>query len=92
MQKTSPKGNPQMTQAETDNRFVYHRQFGDQPQRYEALRAKAKELAELANRCCPNSREKSHGFTQLEDAVMWFNASIARSEKEDTRSKQCKEQ
>lgn len=76
-----------MTKAELDNRFTYHRPIGDQPQRYEKLRAKAKELAELANDFCPESREKSHGFTQLEDAVMWFNAAIARNENEASSTK-----
>lgn len=67
--------------TDLNNRFTYHKPFGDQPQRYERLRAKAKELAQLADDFCPDSREKSHAMTQLEDAVMWFNAAIARNEK-----------
>ncbi len=69
-----------MTNEELNNRFTYHRPIGNQHVRYEQLRAKAKELAVLANDLCPESREKSHAFTQLEDAVMWFNAAIARNE------------
>jgi hypothetical protein len=59
-------------------RFTYHKPSGDQPDRYEKLRAKARELAELINELCPESREKSLAVTQLEQAVMWANASIAR--------------
>lgn len=73
-----------MTQNEINNRFIYHKPIGNQPQRYEGLRSMAKQLAELANAFCPESREKSHGMTQLEDAVMWFNASIARNENDST--------
>jgi hypothetical protein len=71
-----------MLTEELNNRFTYHKPIGNQPQRYELLRAKAKELATLVNSVCPESREKAHGFTQLEDAVMWFNAAIARNENE----------
>lgn len=62
-----------------ENNFTYHRPSGDQPERYERIRAKAKELAYLIDELCPDSREKSLAMTQLEDAVMWANASIARS-------------
>lgn len=60
-------------------RFTYHPPVDDQPARYEALRAKALELAELVNELCPDSREKSLAVTSLEQAVMWANASIARN-------------
>jgi len=73
-----------MTNQELESRFTYHRPIGNQPRRYEVLRAKAKELAALANTLCPESREKAHAFTQLEDAVMWFNAAIARNENESS--------
>jgi hypothetical protein len=65
-----------------NNNYVYHKPFGNQPERYEAIRAKAKELAELLTTLCPESRELSVARTNLEDAVMWANASIARNEKE----------
>lgn len=68
-----------MTQQEINNNYQYHSPEGDRQERYLAIRAKAKELAELANEICPPSRELSVGHTQLETAVMWFNASIARS-------------
>ncbi len=63
-----------------ENNFTYHRPSGDQPERYERIRTKAKELAYLMDELCPDSREKSLAMTQLEDATMWANASIARNE------------
>lgn len=60
--------------------YTYHAPKADQPQRYESIRAKAKELAELIEKSCPDSREKSLAHTNLEQTVMWANASIARNE------------
>lgn len=60
--------------------YTYHTPKADQPQRYEAIRAKARELAELIEKRCPDSREKSLAHTNLEQAVMWANAAIARNE------------
>lgn len=71
-----------MTKAQIENTFSYHRPFGSQPQRYEAIRTKARELAELLQESCPESREKSLAVTNLQQAVMWANASIAINEKE----------
>jgi len=69
-----------MTQADLDNRFRYHAPKAGQPEKYTAIRDKAKELAELINRLCPESREKSLAITSLEESSMWANASIARNE------------
>lgn len=63
-----------------DNVYTYHTPKGDQSERYESIRAKARELAELIEACCPDSREKSLANAKLEEAVMWANASIARNE------------
>jgi hypothetical protein len=65
---------------ELEKRFTYHSPKADQPPRYEAIRAKGKELAELINNSCPDSREKSVAFTKLDEVVMWANAAIARNE------------
>lgn len=64
--------------ATIENNFRYHPPMSGQPQKYEALRAKAKELAYLIDQVCPPSRERSLAETNLEQAVMWANASIAR--------------
>lgn len=61
-------------------RFTYHAPKKGQPEKYEALRAKALELAELMDELCPDSREKSLAITALEESNMWANASIARND------------
>ena len=59
--------------------YQYHAPKKDQPVKYEKIRDKAKELAILINTECPDSREKSIAFTNIETAIMWANASIARN-------------
>ncbi|MBD7984408.1 hypothetical protein H9649_07445 [Sporosarcina sp. Sa2YVA2] len=62
-----------------ENIFKYHSPKEGQPEKYTAIREKAKELAYLIDKECPDGREKSVAFTNLETAVMWANASIARN-------------
>lgn len=62
-----------------ENNFKYHAPKEGQPEKYNAIREKAKELAYLIDEVCPDSREKSVATTNLETAVMWANASIARN-------------
>lgn len=71
-----------MTQEQQviENNFTYHAPKNGQPEKYEALRAKGKELAYLIVEHCPSSRERSLAMTKLEEAIMWANASIARNE------------
>ena len=71
-----------MTNDQIDNIFTYHKPFGTQQDRYVAIREKAKELAFLLNDACPESREKSLAFTQLQSAIHWANSSIAINERE----------
>jgi len=61
-------------------RFTYHPPKGDQTQRYQALRDKAREFAALIEELTPSSREQSLALTNLEQSVMWANAAIARRE------------
>jgi hypothetical protein len=63
-----------------ENNFEYHEPKEGQQEKYNALRSKAKELVYLIDELCPNSREKTLAFTNLEQSVMWANASIARNE------------
>lgn len=63
-----------------ENNFRYHAPKEGQPAKYESLRAKAKELAYLIDELVPNSREQSLAMTNLEQAVFWANAGIARNE------------
>lgn len=69
-----------MDEKELEKRFVYHAPKGEQPEKYEKIRATAKEFAELLNSLCPDSREKSLAITELEMSVFWANAAIARNE------------
>lgn len=66
--------NPQI-----ENNFSYHAPKTGQPKIYEAIREKAKELAYLIDSQVPNSREKSLAMTNLEQAVFWANAGVARN-------------
>jgi hypothetical protein len=72
-----------MKPEEIQRRFTYHAPKNDQPAKYEAIRAKAKELASLVNDLCPDGRETSLAITKIEEAVMWANAGIARREDTD---------
>ena len=67
-----------------ENIFTYHAPKGTGPRgqqaRYEELRAYAKEMAMMILMDCPDSRERSLALTNLEQAVMWANAAIARNE------------
>ena len=67
---------------ELNKRFVYHKPFGDQSERYGHIRSFTLELATLLVDSCPESRELSLALTKLEESVMWANASIARNEEE----------
>ncbi|AWP28729.1 hypothetical protein [Paenibacillus sp. Cedars] len=68
--------NPQI-----ENNFSYHEPTPGQPEIYQAIRKKAKELAYLIDDLAPGSREKSLALTNLEQAVMWANAAVARHDK-----------
>ena len=70
----------QVDQKKLENNFVYHPPKPGQPERYEQIRAKAKEFAELLTTLCPPGRELSVAITELESSVMWANAAIARGE------------
>ena len=63
-----------------ENVFTYHAPFGDQTERYELLRGHARELAGRIMENTPKSREQSLALTNLEQAIFWANAAIARNE------------
>ena len=62
-----------------ENAFTYHTPQPGQPEKYQAIREKAKELAYLITDLVPTSREQSLAITKLEEATMWANAGIARN-------------
>lgn len=63
------------------NNFLYHKPFGDQPNRYEGIRAYGMVMAQHILDSTPISREQSLALTKIEEAVFWANAAIARNEK-----------
>lgn len=60
--------------------YTYHAPKADQTGRYAAIRELAQDLAREIGEDCPETREKSLALTNLEQAVMWANAAIARNE------------
>lgn len=75
----NPKGEKIMNK-DIKKRFTYYTPKAGQPERYQEIRGSALDLAEVFNKECPDSREKSLAMTKLEEAVFWANASIARNE------------
>lgn len=69
-----------MDVSDIKNRFTYHPPSAEQKEKYEELRAQALYLANRINQLCPDSRELSLAITNLEQAIMWANAAIARNE------------
>jgi hypothetical protein len=69
-----------MTSEQIGNIFTYHKPSGNQPQRYEEIRTIAHAFALVLQNHCPESREKSLAITNLQQSVMWANASIAINE------------
>lgn len=69
-----------ITQDDLNNRFTYHPPKDDQQNRYVLVRDHAKELAEFIVYNTPDSREQALAITNLEQAIFWANAAIARNE------------
>jgi len=63
-----------------ENDFTYHPPLPGQPQRYQEIRDKARELAMIIVDLTPISREQSLALTDLEGVVFYANAAIARNE------------
>lgn len=68
-----------LNNRQIENNFKYHAPKPGQPEIYQQIRDKAKELAYLIDLKVPEGREKALAFTKLEECVMWANAGIARS-------------
>ena len=66
-------------QDRIENDFTYHAPKDGQQDKYEQLRGKGKELALLIAELAPTSREQSVALTELETAIFWANAAIARN-------------
>lgn len=70
---------PRMVE-QIEKAFTYHKPKDNQPERYILLRDEAKELAYRIVKNTPPSREQSLALTNLEQAIFWANAAIARNE------------
>ena len=57
--------------------FTYHAPRDGQADKYEQIRAKAKEFAYLIEQLCPQSAEQMLAWRNLQEAMMFANASIA---------------
>jgi hypothetical protein len=64
--------------ADIENIFTYHAPKPGQPEKYEKLRNKAKELAYLIEELTPGCREQSLAMTKLEEVIFFANAAVAR--------------
>lgn len=63
------------------NDFTYHTPNESQIKRYGQIRHEAGLFAGILLMYCPPSRERSLALTNLETAVFYANAAIARNEK-----------
>jgi hypothetical protein len=66
-----------MDKAQIDDIFSYHAPTGDQPERYDAIRSKARELAHVIIENTPSSADQTAAIRKLRECVMTANASIA---------------
>lgn len=70
------------TREELANRFMHHAPFGDQASRYERVRQQIFATATVCVELTPCSPEQTRALNALDEAMMLFNAAIARHEKE----------
>lgn len=67
-----------MDDLELDRRFNYHKPDAAAQAAHQQVRNGAKYLGELLDTILPEGREKALAFTNLEQAMFWANAAIAR--------------
>ena len=68
------------TAAQLKNRFMHHPPKGDQAGRYEKVRAAILDAAQTCVNLTPVSPEQTRAINALDEAMMLFNAAIARNE------------
>lgn len=66
--------------------FTYHKPTTPSIRKMNNLRDRARDLAHYIDGIVPDSREKSIAITNLEQAVMWANAAIARNQEEEAEA------
>jgi len=70
------------TQGELNEWFKYHSPYGDQSDRYEALRSAARELAVMICEIVPPCADRTASLRKLRECIMTANAAIACQELE----------
>ena len=60
-----------------DHVFAYHQPTADQVVSYAELRQKGKELAQLIEKLCPASADRTVAIRKIREALMVANAAIA---------------
>ncbi|WP_100466675.1 DUF7681 family protein [Mycobacteroides abscessus] len=66
--------------ADIDHRFAFHAATTEEKRaEHGSVRAACKELAHKLDRDLPPGREKALALTELEEAMFWANAAIARA-------------
>ena len=68
------------TREQLQNRFMHHAPKGDQAKRYEAIRSHILATAAVCVDLTPCSPEQTRALNALDEAMMLFNAAIARNE------------
>lgn len=68
------------TDEQLANRFDHHPPKGDQASRYVQIRANIRETAQLCVALTPCSPEQTRALNALDEAMLLFNAAIARNE------------
>jgi hypothetical protein len=62
-----------------EHRFAYHPPKGaERVAAHEAVRAQIKAVAHMLDGALPDGREKALAITNLEQAMFWANAAVAR--------------
>ena len=67
-----------MRPSEINHNFKHHIPTQEKVAQYQNLRDAAKGLAHLINDLVPDGREQALALTNLEQAIFWANAGIAR--------------
>lgn len=76
MENVGSDGEPDF---DLENRFTHHPPSGEKIKAHEAIREDCKRLAYTLKNNMPPSREASLALTNLEQAMFWANAAIARN-------------
>jgi hypothetical protein len=66
-----------ITQEQLDNWFRYHAPGAGQPEKYEAIRAAGRAMADTIVRLTPPSADQTAAVRKVREAVFTANAAIA---------------